>query len=151
MYLAVEKLTVHYFPWKPLDISLVQKLENAGWMSSQIKIWLINVWVNLIKLLAVHSRTPTDFINIQKFKANLIVDFPSSFIWPWIRTGFILTLPHCLQICGQWRNWTKLQFFQFTFFYTELKTYDSNSKDYKTTNLHANSIWFWNWINSLLP
>lgn len=119
MYLAVEKLTVHYFPWKPLDISLVQKLENAGWMSSQIKIWLINVWVNLIKLLAVHSRTPTDFINIQKFKANLIVDFPSSFIWPWIRTGFILTLPHCLQICGQWRNWTKLQFFQFTFFYTE--------------------------------
>lgn len=82
------------FLWKPLDISLVQKLENAGWMSSQIKIWLINVWVNLIKLLEVHSRTPTDFINIQKFKANLIVAFPSSFIWPWIRTGFILTLPH---------------------------------------------------------
>lgn len=118
LHLAVEKLTVHIFPWKPLDISLVQKLENAGWMSSQIKIWLINVWVNLIKLLAVHSRTPTDFINIQKFKANLIVDFPSSFIWPWIGTGFILTLPHRLQICGQWRNWTKLQLFWFTFFYT---------------------------------
>lgn len=94
------------FLWKPLDISLVQKLENAGWISSQIKIWLINVWVNLIKLLAVHSRTPSDFINIQKFKANLIVAFPSSFIWPWIRTGFILTLPHRLQIHGQWCNWT---------------------------------------------
>lgn len=108
------------FLWKPLDISLVQKLENAGWMSSQIKIWLINVWVNLIKLLAVHSRTPTDFINIQKFKANLIVAFPSSFIWPWIRTGFILTLPHHLQICGQWCNWTKLQLFIFTFFYANI-------------------------------
>lgn len=108
------------FLWKPLDISLVQKLENAGWMSSQIKIWLINVWVNLIKLLAVHSRTPTDFINIQKFKANLIVAFPSSFIWPWIRTGFILTLPHRLQIRGQWCNWTKLQLFIFTFFYANI-------------------------------
>lgn len=108
------------FLWKPLDISLVQKLENAGWMSSQIKIWLINVWVNLIKLLAVHSRTPGDFINIQKFKANLIVAFPSSFIWPWIRTGFILTLPHRLQIHGQWCNWTKLQLFIFTFFYANI-------------------------------
>lgn len=108
------------FSWKPLDISLVQKLENAGWMSSQIKIWLINVWVNLIKLLAVHSRTPSDFINIQKFKANLIVAFPSSFIWPWIRTGFILTLPHHLQIRGQWCNWTKLQLFIFTFFYANI-------------------------------
>lgn len=108
------------FLWKPLDISLVQKLENAGWMSSQIKIWLINVWVNLIKLLAVHSRTPSDFINIQKFKANLIVAFPSSFIWPWIRTGFILTLPHRLQIRGQWCNWTKLQLFIFTFFYANI-------------------------------
>lgn len=108
------------FLWKPLDISLVQKLENAGWMSSQIKIWLINVWVNLIKLLAVHSRTPTDFINIQKFKANLIVAFPSSFIWPWIRTRFILTLPHRLQIRGQWCNWTKLQLFIFTFFYANI-------------------------------
>lgn len=108
------------FLWKPLDISLVQKLENAGSMSSQIKIWLINVWVNLIKLLAVHSRTPTDFINIQKFKANLIVAFPSSFIWPWIRTGFILTLPHRLQIRGQWCNWTKLQLFIFTFFYANI-------------------------------
>lgn len=108
------------FLWKPLDISLVQKLENAGWMSSQIKIWLINVWVNLIKLLAVHSRTPGDFINIQKFKANLIVAFPSSFIWPWIRTGFILTLPHRLQIRGQWCNWTKLQLFIFTFFYANI-------------------------------
>lgn len=108
------------FLWKPLDISLVQKLENAGWISSQIKIWLINVWVNLIKLLAVHSRTPGDFINIQKFKANLIVAFPSSFIWPWIRTGFILTLPHCLQIRGQWCNWTKLQLFIFTFFYANI-------------------------------
>lgn len=108
------------FLWKPLDISLVQKLENAGWMSSQIKIWLINVWVNLIKLLAVHSRTPSDFINIQKFKANLIVAFPSSFIWPWIRTGFILTLPHRLQIHGQWCNWTKLQLFIFTFFYANI-------------------------------
>lgn len=108
------------FSWKPLDVSLVQKLENAGWMSSQIKIWLINVWVNLIKLLAVHSRTPTDFINIQKFKANLIVAFPSSFIWPWIRTGFILTLPHRLQIHGQWCNWTKLQLFIFTFFYANI-------------------------------
>lgn len=98
------------FLWKPLDISLVQKLENAGWMSSQIKIWLINVWVNLIKLLAVHSRTPTDFINIQKFKANLIVAFPSSFIWPWIRTRFILTLPHRLQIRGQWCNWTSYNY-----------------------------------------
>lgn len=96
------------------------KLENAGWMSSQIKIWLINVWVNLIKLLAVHSRTPTDFINIQKFKANLIVAFPSSFIWPWIRTGFILTLPHRLQIHGQWCNWTKLQLFILTFFYANI-------------------------------
>lgn len=108
------------FLWKPLDISLVQKLENAGWISSQIKIWLINVWVNLIKLLAVHSRTPSDFINIQKFKANLIVAFPSSFIWPWIRTGFILTLPHRLQIRGQWCNWTKLQLFIFTFFYANI-------------------------------
>lgn len=108
------------FLWKPLDISLVQKLENAGWMSSQIQIWLINVWVNLIKLLAVHSRTPSDFINIQKFKANLIVAFPSSFIWPWIRTGFILTLPHRLQIHGQWCNWTKLQLFIFTFFYANI-------------------------------
>lgn len=108
------------FLWKPLDISLVQKLENAGWMSSQIKIRLINVWVNLIKLLAVHSRTPTDFINIQKFKANLIVAFPSSFIWPWIRTGFILTLPHRLQIRGQWCNWTKLQLFILTFFYANI-------------------------------
>lgn len=108
------------FSWKPLDVSLVQKLENAGWMSSQIKIWLINVWVNLIKLLAVHSRTPGDFINIQKFKANLIVAFPSSFIWPWIRTGFILTLPHRLQIHGQWCNWTKLQLFIFTFFYANI-------------------------------
>lgn len=98
------------FSWKPLDVSLVQKLENAGWMSSQIKIWLINVWVNLIKLLAVHSRTPSDFINIQKFKANLIVAFPSSFIWPWIRTGFILTLPHRLQIRGQWCNWTSYNY-----------------------------------------
>lgn len=108
------------FSWKPLDVSLVQKLENAGWMSSQIKIWLINVWVNLIKLLAVHSRTPSDFINIQKFKANLIVAFPSSFIWPWIRTGFILTLPHRLQFHGQWCNWTKLQLFIFTFFYANI-------------------------------
>lgn len=120
LFLAVEKLTVHYFYGSLMDISLVQKLENAGWMSSQIKIWLINVWVNLIKLLAVHSRTPTDFINIQKFKANLIVAFPSSFIWPWIRTRFILTLPHRLQIRGQWCNWTKLQLFIFSFFYANI-------------------------------
>lgn len=132
-----------------MDISLVQKLENAGWMSSQIKIWLINVWVNLIKLLAVHSRTPTDFINIQKFKANLIVAFPSSFIWPWIRTGFILTLPHRLQIRGQWCNWTKLQLFIFTFFYANipitqiLKT--RKPLIYMQILLVLNS----NWINSL--
>lgn len=137
------------FLWKPLDISLVQKLENAGWMSSQIKIWLINVWVNLIKLLAVHSRTPSDFINIQKFKANLIVAFPSSFIWPWIRTGFILTLPHRLQIRGQWCNWTKLQLFIFTFFYANipitqiLKT--RKPLVYMQILLVLNS----NWINSL--
>lgn len=137
------------FLWKPLDISLVQKLENAGWMSSQIKIWLINVWVNLIKLLAVHSRTPSDFINIQKFKANLIVAFPSSFIWPWIRTGFILTLPHRLQIRGQWCNWTKLQLFIFTFFYANipitqiLKT--RKPLIYMQILLVLNS----NWINSL--
>lgn len=117
------------FLWKPLDISLVQKLENAGWMSSQIKIWLINVWVNLIKLLAVHSRTPSDFINIQKFKANLIVAFPSSFIWPWIRTRFILTLPHPPFT----DPWSMVQLDQVTIIYIHFflckYTYNSNSKD----------------------
>lgn len=69
------------------------------------KIWLINVWVNPIKPLAVHSRIPTDFINIKKFKANLIVaSLADWFIWPWIRTTVILKSPrispktrlHCL-------------------------------------------------------